>query len=91
MTLRLSRKMIATNKKSFLHNLLLTDRKVSSLCKASAYNSLVNMKLSKYQLFQIVQPSGFLGRLLEPLIKVDLSLIKNLIILLAKNVFIQTT
>ena len=46
------------------------------------------MKLSKTQLHKIGQSVGFLGRLLEPLLKTGLSLIGNVLKTLAKNVLI---
>ena len=45
---------------NFPHKLLLTDTQVSKILKAFANDSLVNMKLSKTQLPQIVQLGGFL-------------------------------
>ena len=46
---------------NFPHELLLTDRQVANLCKAFANNSSANIKLSKTQLFEIVQSEIFLG------------------------------
>ena len=46
--------MIDSNKTNFPHNLLLTDRQVSSICKAFANNLSVNVKLSKTQLFNTI-------------------------------------
>ena len=43
---------------SFTHNLLLTNRQVSKLHKFSINNSSTNIKLSKAQLFKIVQSGG---------------------------------
>ena len=45
---------------------------VLRLGKAFANNSLANTKLSKTQLFKIMQSGGFLGRLLGPLLKTGL-------------------
>ena len=53
-----------------------------NLCKAFANN------LSKTQISKIIQLSEFLGRFLRPLIKVGLPLMKNVLKLLAKSVFI---
>ena len=64
---------------NFPHNLLLTDRHVSQLCKTFASNSSDNMKLSKTQLSKIVQSREFLGCPLRPLIKVGLPLMKNIL------------
>ena len=46
------------------------------------------MKLSKTQLSKMIQSGGFLGRLLGPLLKTGLTLIKNVIKPLAKSVLI---
>ena len=56
--------MVGTHETNFSHNLLLTDRELSSFCKTFANNSLVNTKLSKTQLSKIIQSGGFLGRYL---------------------------
>ena len=54
--------------------------------KAFAYNSSANIKLTKMQLHKIGQSGGFLGKLLEPLLKTGLPLIKNVLKPLAKSV-----
>ena len=79
--LRLSSNMIgdSNNKANFPHELLLTDRQVSSIRKAFANNSSINIKLSKTQLSKMIQSGGFLGRLLGPLLKTGLPLISNVI------------
>ena len=64
---------------NFSHRLLLNDRQVSKLCKAFANNSSTNIKLSKIQLSKIVQSGGFIGKLLGPLLKTGLPLIKNVV------------
>ena len=46
--------MIGNNKTNFPHNLLLTDRQVSSICKAFANNLSVNVELSKTQLSRTI-------------------------------------
>ena len=46
--------------------------------KALANGSSANMKLSKIQLHKIGESEGFLGRLLERLLKTGLSLMKDL-------------
>ena len=86
--LRLSSYMIGNNENNFPHKLLLTNWKVSNLRKAFANNSTTNIKLSKTQLSRMVQSGGFLGRLLGPLLKNGLPLIKNVIKPLAKSVLI---
>ena len=45
--LRLSSKMIGNNETNFPHELLFTDRKVSSLRKSFVHNSSADIKLSK--------------------------------------------
>ena len=74
---------------NFPHELLLTDRQVSSIRKAFANNSSVDIKFSKTQLSKMIQSGGFLGRLLGPLLKTGLPLISNVIKPLAKSVLIS--
>ena len=78
----------SNDKTNFSHELLLTKRQVANLRTAFAYNSSTDIKLSKTQLSKIMQSVGFLGRLLGPLLKTGLPLIKNIIKPLAKNVLI---
>ena len=47
-----------------------------------------DLKLSKVQISKLIQSGGFLGRLLGPLLKTGLPLIKNVIKPLAKSVLI---
>ena len=86
--LRLSSNMIGDNKTDFPHKLLLTNRQVSNLRKAFGNNSSTDIKLSKTQLSKMIQSERFLGRLLSPLLKTGLPLIRNVIKLLAKSVLI---
>ena len=86
--LRLSSNMIGDDETNFPHKLLLTNRQVANLCKAFANYLSANIKLSKTQLSKIIQSGGFLGRLLGPLLKTGLPLIKNVIKPLAKSVLI---
>ena len=60
---------------------------MSNLDRAGNYLS-VDIKLSKAQLSKMIQSGGFLGRLLSPLLKTGLPLIKNVIKPLAKSVSI---
>ena len=46
---------------NFPHELLLTDRQVSSIRKAFSNNSSVDIKFSKTQLSKMIQSGGFLG------------------------------
>ena len=74
--LRLSSDMIGDNETNFLHKLLLTNRQVANLCKAFANYLSTDIKLSKTQLSKMIQSGGFLGILLDPLLKTGLLLIK---------------
>ena len=73
---------------NFPHELFLTNRQVANIRKAFAKNTSINIKLSKTQLPKMIQSGGFLGRLLGPLLKTGLPLIKNVIKPLAKIVLI---
>ena len=89
MTLKLSSNVVgdSNDQNNFRHKLLLTNTQVSKPRKAFSNDSSVN-KLSKPQLNKIVQSGRFLGRLLEPLLKAGLSLMKNVVKTLAKSVLI---
>ena len=67
--IRLSPNMIgdSSDKTNFPHELLLTDRQVSSICKAFSKNLSVDIKFSKTQLSKMILSGGFLGKLLGPL------------------------
>ena len=84
----LSSNMIGNNETNFPHKLLSTEKQVSSLRKFFANNSSADIKLSKTQLSKMIQSEGFLSRLLGPLLKTGLPLIKNAIKPLAKSVLI---
>ena len=73
---------------NFSHELLLTGRQISSIRKAFSNNSSVDIKFSKTQLSKMIQSGGFLGKLLGPLLKTELPLIKNVITSWAKSVLI---
>ena len=88
LVLRLPSNMIGDNETNFPHKLSLTNRQVLNLCKAFANHLSADIKLSKTQLSKMIQSGGFLGRLLGPLLKTGLPLIKNVIKPLAKNVLI---
>ena len=79
--LRLSLNMIgdSNDETNFPHKLLLTDQQVSNIRKAFANHSSTDIKLSKSQLSKMIQLGGFLGKLLSPLLKTRLPLIKNVI------------
>ena len=73
---------------NFLHKMLLTNTQVFRPCKAFANGLSDNIKLSKSQLHKIGQSRGFLSRVLGPLLKTGLSLMKNVLKQLAKIVVI---
>ena len=79
--IRLSPNMIgdSNDQTNFPHELLLTDILVSSIRKAFSNNLSVDVKSSKTQFLKMIQPGRFLGRLLGPLLKTGLPLIKNVI------------
>ena len=53
----------------FLINCYSTKRQVANLLKASAKNLSTHIKLSKTQIYKMVQLGGSLGRLVGPLLK----------------------
>ena len=101
-TLKLSWNVVGDfNGKNFLYELLLTNPQVSKLCellltdtqvsklrKAFANGSSANIRLWKIQLHKIEQSGGFLDRLLGPLLKTGLPLMKNALKSFAKSVSI---
>ena len=90
--MKLSSNMISTfdDKINFPHELLSTNRLVANLRKAFANNLSTVIKLSKTRLSKMIQSGGFFGRLLGPLLKTGLPLMKNVIKSLAKNVLIPS-
>ena len=88
--IRISSNMIgdSNDETNIPHELLLTDRQVSSICKAFANNSSANIEFSETQLSKMIQSGGCLGKLLDPLLKTGLPLIKSVITRLAKSVLI---
>ena len=73
---------------NFSHELLLTNRQVTNLRKAFAKNTSTDIMLSKTQLSRMIQSVGFLGRLLGPLLRTGLPLMKSVIKPLAKSVLV---
>ena len=63
-------------------------KQVLRLWKAFANSSLANVKLLKTQIHKTGQSGGFLGRLLEPLLKTGFPLMKNVLKRLVKSVLI---
>ena len=80
-TLRLSNRNF--KKDETPHELLLTTRQDTKLRNALNNNSATDIKLSKTQIKEIIQSGGFLGKLLSklavPLMKVAMSLAKNVL------------
>ena len=80
-TLRLGIKKF--NKDELPHALLLTTRQNTKLRNAINKNLATDIKLSKAQIKKVIQSGGFLGKLLSklagPLMKVALSLAKNVL------------
>ena len=71
------------NKDELLHELLLTTRQNTKLRNAITNNLATDIKLSKAQIKKLIQSGGFLAKLLSklagPLMKVALSLAKNVL------------
>ena len=76
------------NETNFPHKLLLTNRQAANLRKPFANHTSTDIKLSKTLLSKMIQLGGFLGRLLGPLLRTGLPLMKNVIQPLAKSVLI---
>ena len=80
-TLRLGMKCF--NKDELPHELLLTTEQNTKLRNAINNNSAIDIKLSKAQIKKLIQSGGFLGKLLSklagPLMKVAMSLAKNVL------------
>ena len=72
----------------FPRELLLTNRQVANLCKTFAKNTSTNIMLSKTELSKMIQSGGFLGRLLGPLLRSGLPILKSVIKPLAKSVLV---
>ena len=68
--------------------LLLTTRQKTKLRNAFNNKMSTDLKFSKAQISKIIQSGGFLGKLLGPLLKTGLPLIKNVIKPLAKSILI---
>ena len=86
--LKLSSNMIGDDETNFPRKLLLTNSQVANRRKAFASNLSSDIKLSKTQVSKMIQSGGFLGRLLGPLLKTGLTLMKNVTKPLAKSVLI---
>ena len=73
---------------NFPHELLLTNREVANLRKVFAKYTSADIKLSKTQLSKMIQSGGLLGRLLGPLLRTGLPLMKSVTKPLAKSVLV---
>ena len=91
--LRISSSMVgySNDNINFPHELLLTNRQVANICKTFANHSSTDIKLSKTQLSKMIQSGAFLGRLLGPLLKTGLPLMKNAIKPLANTFRINSS
>ena len=67
---------------------MLANRQVAKLRRAFANHTSTDIKLSKTLLSKMIQSGGFLGRLLGPLLRTVLSLMKSVIKPLAKSVLV---
>ena len=67
----------SNDKFNFWHDLLLSNRQVANLRKDFANNSSTDIRLWKTHLSKIIQPEGFLGRLLGQLLKTWLPVMKE--------------
>ena len=86
--LRLSSNIVGDDETNISHKLFLTNRQVANLRKAFANYLSTDINLSKTQISNMTQSGGFLGRVLGPLLKTGLPLMKNAIKPLAKSVLI---
>ena len=76
-TLRMNARMFNGN--NLPHALLLTTRQTTKLRNAIENNMPADIKLSKAQISKIIQSGGFLGKILGPLLKIGLPLLKSVI------------
>ena len=74
-TLRINARMFNSN--NLPRELLLTIRQTTKLRNAIENNMSTDIKLSKAQISKIIQSGGFLGKLLGPLLKTGLPLLKS--------------
>ena len=76
-TLRISARMFNGN--NLPHELLLTTRQTTKLRNAIGHNMATDIKMSKAQISKIIQFGGFLDKLLGPLLKNWIAIIKTVI------------
>ena len=80
--------MVADDETYFPYKLLLNNREVANLCKGFANYLSTDIKLWKTEISKMIQAVGFLGKLLGPLLKSALPLMKNVTKAVAKSVLI---
>ena len=73
-TLRMNARIF--NGDNLPHELFLTQRQITKLRNNVESNLQTDIKLSKAQIFKIIQFGGFLGKLLGPLLNTRLPLLK---------------
>ena len=76
-TFRMNARMFDGN--NLPHELFLTQRKISKSRNNIKNNMSTDIKLSKAEISKIIQSGGFLGKLLSPLLKIGLPLLKLVI------------
>ena len=76
-TLRMNARMFNGN--NLPHELFLTTRQTTKLRNPIENNMSTGIKLSKTQISRIIQSGGFLGKILIPLLKTGLPLLKSVI------------
>ena len=89
-TLKLSSNIVgdSNDENNFRYILLLNNTQVLKFYRAFSNTSSVYIKLSKTQLYKIVKSGEVLERLLGPLLKIGLALIKSILKPLVKSVLI---
>ena len=76
-TLRMNGKIFNGN--NLRHELLLTTRQTTKLRSAIENHLQTDLKLSKAQISKIIKSGGFLGKIIGPLLKTGLTLLKSVI------------
>ena len=76
-TFRMNARMFDGN--NLPHELFLTQRKITKSRNNIKNNMSTDIKLSKAEISKIIQSGGFLGKLLSPLLKIGLPLLKSVI------------
>ena len=74
-TLRMNARMFNGN--NLPHELLLTTRQTTKLRNAIENNLQTDIKLSKAQIFKIIQSGGFVGKIVGPLLKTGLPFLRS--------------